>query len=116
MIETESLMVDVKLQPETEVLLQDPLLGEADLDTKIRDLLEAEYLRRFARYKRTDHTLRQKYGMEFAQFLHDHVTEKAGYRWEVEKDAMDWETAIGGMQTIERKLVELRSLQHDNVD
>lgn len=112
----ESFMIDVKLQPETEVLLRDPLLGEADLDTKIRSLVETEYVRRLARYKRTDHTLRQKYGMEFAQFLHDHVTEKAGYRWEVEKDAMDWETAIGGVQTIERKLLELRSLPHGNVD
>jgi hypothetical protein len=112
----ETPMVNVKLHSETEVLLQDPLLGEADLDTKIRHLLETEYLRRFARYKRTDHILMQKYGMDFVQFLNDHITQQADYRWEVEKDAMDWETATGGMQTMERKLAELRSLRHDDAN
>jgi hypothetical protein len=103
-------MVEVKLQPETEVQLNDPLLGEGDLDTKIRQLLETEYLRRLARYKRTDRILKQKYNMDFNQFLAEHITEKRGYSWEVEKDAMDWESAVGGMQTMERKLTELRTL------
>lgn len=103
-------MVEVKLQPETEIQLKDPLLGEGDLDTKIRQLLEAEYIRRMARYKRTDRTLMQKYSMDFNQFLAERITEKCAYSWEAEKDAMDWETAIGGVQTMERKLTELQTL------
>ena len=31
-------------------------------------------------------------------------------RWEVEQDAMAWESAIGGMATMERQLRELRGL------
>ena len=30
------------------------------------------------------------------------------HTWGVETDAMDWETAISGMRTVERKLKELR--------
>lgn len=103
-------MVAVQLQAETEVLLNDPVLGEADLDTKIRQLLEAEYLRRFARYKRANRTLMQKYAMDFDRFLAERIIEKQGYSWEVEKDAMDWENAVGGMLTMTRKLTELRNL------
>jgi hypothetical protein len=33
------------------------------------------------------------------------------YAWEVEQDAMDWETAIGGMQTVGRKLKEIRQIK-----
>ncbi len=106
-------MVEVQLQAETEVLLNDPLFGEADLDTKIRQLLESEYLRRLGGYKRTNRTLIQKYAMDFDQFLAERVVENRGYSWEVEKDAMDWENALGGMQTMERKLTELRTHTRD---
>ena len=36
------------------------------------------------------------------------IVKKKEYNWEVEKDAMDWETAISGIQTIEQKLNELK--------
>jgi len=49
--------------------LEEPLLGQQDLDTKIRLLLEAEYLRRLGRYRRLDRTLTQKYGMIFEEFM-----------------------------------------------
>jgi hypothetical protein len=87
--------------------LEEPLLGEQDLDTKIRSLLEAEYLRRLGRYRRLDHTLAQKYGMTFEEFLERRVVQQKGYTWDMEKDAMDWETAVDGMRTMERKLQEL---------
>jgi hypothetical protein len=37
-------MSDTVLQDDTRQLLEDSLLGEQDLDTKVRALLEAEYL------------------------------------------------------------------------
>lgn len=36
------------------------------------------------------------------------------YSWEVEQDAMAWETAVGGIVTLERKLQELRSIDNES--
>lgn len=103
--------MSVILQEQTRRLLEEPLLGEQDLDAKIRRLLEAEYLRRLAQYRRLDRILSQKYGMAFEEFVNDRVVQQKGYTWEAEKDAMDWETAVGGVQTMKRKLRELRRLE-----
>jgi hypothetical protein len=35
------------------------------------------------------------------------------YSWDVEQDAMAWETAVGGMATMERKLKDLQDLDHE---
>jgi hypothetical protein len=107
---------EIRLKERTRRLLEDPLLGEQDLDAKVRTLLEAEYLRRFGQYRRQDRTLAQKYGMTFEEFLSRRVVQQKGYTWEVEQDAMDWETAVGGMKTMQRKLEELQEAeraQHD---
>ncbi|HID87519.1 MAG TPA: hypothetical protein EYP55_09115 [Anaerolineae bacterium] len=74
----------------------------------MRLLLEAEYLRRLGRYRRLDRTLTQKYGMTFEEFMERRVVQQKGYTWDVETDAMDWEMAVDGMRTMERKLRELR--------
>lgn len=103
-------MVELKIQEQTQTLLNDPLFGEVDLDTKIRQLLESEFLQRLGRYRRMDLQLAQKYAMDFEQFIASHVTKQKAHSWEAEKDAMDWETAIGGIQTMKRKLAKLRTL------
>ena len=101
-------MSETRLLESTLQLLEEPLLGGEDLDTKVRLLLEAEYLRRLGRYRRLDRTLTQKYGMAFEEFMERRVVQRDGYTWNVETDAMDWETAVDGMRTVERKLEELR--------
>lgn len=103
-----SAMSETRLLESTLQFLEEPLLGEEDLDTKVRLLLEAEYLRRLGRYRRLDRTLTQKYGMTFEEFIEGRVVQQKGYTWDVEKDAMDWETAVDGMRTMERKLQELQ--------
>ena len=35
-------------------------------------------------------------------------TKKKEYTWEVEKDAMDWESGISGIKTIEQKINDLK--------
>ena len=100
-------MSEARLMESTLQFLAEPLLGEQDLDTKVRLLLEAEYLRRLGRYRRLDRTLAQKYGTTFEEFMERRVVQQKGYTWDVEKDAMDWETAVDGMRTMERKLREL---------
>lgn len=83
------------LQEQTRNLLEESSLGGQDLDAKIRRLLEAEYLRRLGQYRRLDRNLTQKYEMAFEEFVARRVVKKKGYSWEVEKDAMEWETAMG---------------------
>jgi hypothetical protein len=102
------MMVESVLLEETRQLLEEPLLGEHDVDTKVRLLIEGEYLRRLGRYRRLDHILSQKYGMAFEEFVAQRVVQREGYTWDVESDAMDWEMAVGGIKTMERKLQELR--------
>ena len=92
--------------------LQDPILGNQDVDTKIRLLLEAEFMRRYGKYRHADLTLSQKYSMTFQEFVDRRIVKEKGYTWEVEQDAISWETAVGGMQTMERKLKELRVETH----
>jgi hypothetical protein len=46
--------------------------------------------------------------LNFEEFTTRRVVKEKGYSWEVESDAMDWETAIAGIKTMERKLAELK--------
>jgi len=101
-------MSGTELLERTQRFLEEPLLGEQDLDTKVCFLLEAEYLRRLKQYRRVDHLLTQKYGMTFEKFIAQRMTQQKGYTWDVETDAMDWETAVGGMKTMKCKIQELR--------
>ena len=39
--------------------------------------------------------------MTFNEFVARRVVQQQGYSWEVESDAVNWETAIGGIMTIE---------------
>jgi len=83
-------------------------LGRANNTTeKLRALLEAEYRRQLTRYSLTDRQLRQKYGMSFEEFERQQLTKLYGYTWDVESDAMAWETAVDGICTIQRQLHEL---------
>lgn len=79
----------------------------ADLNTKLRQLLAAEYHRRLARYRLTVAQMTQKYQMAFEEFEQQQMTAQKGYAWEVEADAMTWETAFDGVQTMQRLLQEL---------
>lgn len=106
-------MAESILHANTWRLLEDPVLGEQDLDTKVLSLLEAEYLRRLARYQRVDHELSQKFGLMFEEFIAQRITKRRDYTWDVERDAMDWETAIGGIKTVTAKLHELKETAHD---
>ena len=78
-----------------------------DVDEKLRKLLFAEYRRRLSHYSLTDRRLTEKYQMSFETFEQEQMTKQQGYTWEVESDAIAWETAVDGIQTIRRQLAEL---------
>jgi hypothetical protein len=101
-------MSTIELLPQTQELLTDKILGQQDVDTTIRLLLEGEYMRRLSQYRRTNYELQDKYEMSFSEFVERRITRELNYSWEVEKDAMAWETAVGGISTFEKKLEEVR--------
>ena len=105
-------MTGSALLESTEALIQELLPGDANLDTKVRQLLVAEYLRRIAGYRRVDLALQRKYSADFDAFTANRTVQAMNYSWEVESDAMEWEAALGGAETLERKLRELQA----NVD
>lgn len=88
-------------------LTEAPVSGHT-LDDKVRQLLQAEYLRKLGQFRRTDMMLTSKYGMNFTRFVEESIAAKMQYSWESETDAMDWEEAVSGIRTIERKLALLR--------
>ena len=104
-------MSEMMLAESTLELLKDPVLGTQDVDSTIRYLLEAEYVRRLGRYHRANSMLSEKYGMTFEEFTARHVVQQQGYTWEVEKDAMEWEAALGGIENSRQKLQELKDLR-----
>ena len=108
-------MGELKLRERTIQFLQEPILGNQDMDTKVRALIEGEFMRRLAAYHHTDRTMSRKYAMSFDEFVARHVVKEKGFTWEVESDAMAWEMAVSGIKTLGRKLEELRQLPSDPV-
>ena len=105
-------MDTAELQESTHQLLNESLLEGKDVDAKIRFLLRSEYMRRLGRYRHVDRLMASKYGMRFNEFVARDLVKEKGFSWEVELDAMNWETAMGGITTMERKLRELHETNH----
>jgi len=103
-------MPDRTLREETLNLLEQSPLPGGEINTKVLQLLKSEYLRMLARYRRMDFIMTKKYGMSFDEFVSRKVVRQKGYTWDVESDAMEWETAISGMKTTKRKIRELEEL------
>jgi len=101
--------VTITLTEQTAEHLDDLRLPDtkADADSKVRALLEAEYRRQLARHTQADRVLSEKYGVSFEEFQHQHLVEQAGYAWEAESDASEWEFALSGIRTARRKLTGL---------
>jgi len=103
-------MPDKTLRQATLNLLEQSPLPGGEIDTKVLRLLKSEYLRLLARYRRMDFIMTGKYGMSFDEFVSRKVVRQKEYTWDVESDAMEWETAISGMKTTKRKIRELEEL------
>ncbi len=82
------------------------------IENTLSRLLDAEYRRRLAHYHLTDRHLTAKYGMSFDEFERQEITRAKGFTWDVESDAIAWETAVDGIHTVERHLRELSNGEH----
>ena len=76
-------------------------------EDELKEMLRRDYLRKLTRYRITDDFYKKKYGMDFDNFEKENVAEKQNYSFEVESDAEEWELAIDGIRTIEKKMKEL---------
>lgn len=76
-------------------------------DDELHAMLRRDYLRRLMRYKTTVELMRQKYGMTHDEFVKQNVVVEQNLSWEVESDSQDWEMALDGIGTMERKLREI---------
>ena len=76
-------------------------------DEELKEVLRRDYLRRLTRYRMTDVHLRKKYGMDFIAFEKNNIVGKEGHAFEVESDSQEWEQALDGIGTVEKKLREL---------
>ena len=84
------------------------LFPEETADIKIKRLIENELIRKLAQYQHTVRTLEIKYQMNLEKFKENNVVTQKEYSFEVENDFCDWEMALDGIKTVERKLNELR--------
>jgi len=78
-------------------------------EDEIKSVLKRDYLRRLTRYRITDIFFKKKYKVDFRDFERKKIVEKNNYSYEVESDAQEWELAIDGIETMEKKLKELAS-------
>ena len=72
-------MATVELLEQTQEFLNATLPGDQGVDAKVRQLIEAEYLRRMARYRRVDLTLTRKYDVDFEEFTARSVSREKDY-------------------------------------
>lgn len=66
-------------------------------------LVEHELRRRLAEYQMMDHHFRVKYRMEFTSFQEKMIKEP-DYSFEGESDFCDWEMAIDGIISMQKKI------------
>lgn len=84
------------------------LFPEESPESRFEKLIENELIRRLSRYRNTQKILESKYKMDFETFKANNILKKEEYSFDVENDFCDWEMAIDGIQTMERKLKDLR--------
>ncbi len=76
-------------------------------EDELNRLLRRDYSRRLTRYRMTDAFYREKYGMDFPRFERVNIVKRENYSFEVENDSQEWELALDGIETVEKKFREL---------
>jgi len=86
---------------------------EGDIDAKLTHVVEEALARRLHHYQYVDRRLQKKYGMTLVEFREQRVVERQGHSFEAESDFWEWELAVDGIATMERRLSELRQPAND---
>ena len=84
------------------------LIPEGAIEFKLKKLIEGELVRRLSNWGYTVRMLERKYRMDFEAFKNRRIVAKRKYSFEVENDFCDWEMALDGIKSMEKRLGELR--------
>jgi hypothetical protein len=87
---------------------------EGDSDTKIAKVVEEALVRRLHHYQYVDRQMQRKYGITFDEFTDRRIVDQRGNSFEAESDFWEWELAVDGIHTMERRLNELRQPPDDH--
>ena len=58
-------------------------------DGELRAMLRRDYLRRLIQYQTTVEAMRQKYGMNYEEFVGRNIIAEKNFSWEVESNSHD---------------------------
>ncbi len=111
--EVKEIMAAISLSDRVLKLISE-LQIEGDISRKLEHLIERELIRRLTRYQLTNRRLKEKYGMNFDKFKKNRIVKKKNYSFEVESDFWNWEMALDGIETINRKLKVLKEPQDEH--
>ncbi len=111
--EVKEIMAAISLSDRVLKLISE-LQIEGDISRKLEHLIERELIRRLIRYQLTNRLLKEKYGMNFDKFKKNRIVKKKNYSFEVESDFWNWEMALDGIETINRKLKVLKEPQDEH--
>ena len=73
-------------------------------EKEIKEAVLSEYERRLVLYRLTDERFKKKYGMNITEFEKKNLVKEKGFSWEVEKDAMEREPAVEGIESLQEKI------------
>ncbi len=77
-------------------------------EKELKEVVLSEYERRLVLYRLIDERFKKKYGMNFTEFEKKNLVKEKGFSWEVEKDAMEWEHAVEGIESLQEKINKIK--------
>ena len=83
-------------------------------EKELKEVVLSEYERRLVLYRLTDERFKKKYKMNFTEFEKKNLVRVKDFSWEVEKDAMEWEHAVEGIESLQEKINKIEKADDKN--
>lgn len=83
-------------------------------EKELKEVVLSEYERRLVLYRLTDERFKKKYKMNFTEFEKKNLVRVKDFSWEVEKDAMEWEHAVEGIESLQEKINKIENADDKN--
>lgn len=83
-------------------------------EKELKEVVLSEYERRLVLYRLTDERFKKKYKMNFTEFEKKNLVRVKDFSWEVEKDAMEWEHAVEGIESLQGKINKIEKADDKN--
>ena len=83
-------------------------------EKELKEAVLSDYERRVVLYRLIDERFKKKYGINFTEFEKKNLVKEKGFSWEVEKDAMEWEHAVEGIESLQEKINKIKKADDKN--